>query len=556
MKLRNKLILIYFVIGIVPMILIVFVSTYLMGDILREKEEQNIKTYLTQTINNVDSELMAFNKLSQYISFNTTISQVFTSDYDNSYDLYKEIVSVIQPQLDTVIYFGDIAKRATIYADIRGKKYDTIVVPLKEIQDEYWYRDVCRDIKSHWYVDRENGTAFCASRIAILKQQGMVGIFYVEIDYDMLFEDLSNMGKNYGVFITDENNEVVYSTSKFEDKYAKYELRYDEFMKLDNESEYTILSENLNEATWKIWMYKHEESIISDTKPIKILATLVIVVCTVTLFLGMIWLGRFITSRIMYLRRGMVAAESGDFTLRLEVMGEDEIGELIHGYNTLLGKIQALITEVYESEIAQKKYEMKALQNQINPHFLYNSLSLINWKAIENDNSDISDITLALSKFYRTSLNKGRNTLSISDEISNVKSYIAIQLVMHDNEFDVEYDIAPEILSYETLNLILQPIVENAIEHGIEVMGDNKRGYIIIKGWMENDCVYISVTDNGVGMDAEKAANIITQHSKGYGIRNVNERIRLFYGEQYGLSVCSEIDKGTTITVCIPVREM
>ena len=119
---------------------------------------------------------------------------------------------------------------------------------------------------------------------------------------------------------------------------------------------------------------------------------------------------------------------------------------------------------------------MTALQAQINPHFLYNSLSLINWKAIEKGNDDISDITLALSNFYRTSLNKGRNTLSIAEEISNVKSYIAIQLIMHDDEFDVDYDIAEEILPYETLNLILQPIVENAIEHGIDVKSDGERG--------------------------------------------------------------------------------
>jgi two-component system sensor histidine kinase YesM len=209
---------------------------------------------------------------------------------------------------------------------------------------------------------------------------------------------------------------------------------------------------------------------------------------------------------------------------------------------------------VYESEITQKKYEMKALQNQINPHFLYNTLSLINWKAIENGNKDISEITLALSNFYRTSLNKGKNVLPVADEIKNVKSYIAVQLFMHDYDFDVEYDIDEEIMGYESLNLILQPIVENAIEHGLEVMEEDKRGLLIIKGWLQDNKIYISVTDNGVGMDEDKAATIITQHSKGYGMRNVHERIRLFYGDEYGLSVHSEIDKGTTITVCIPAN--
>ena len=128
--------------------------------------------------------------------------------------------------------------------------------------------------------------------------------------------------------------------------------------------------------------------------------------------------------------------------------------------------------------------------------------------------------------------------------------------MMHDNEFDVEYDIDNSILEYETLNLILQPIVENAIEHGIDVKDDGERGKITIKGWMEDGKIYISVTDNGVGMDEEKAKSIITQNSKGYGIRNVNESIELYYGEEYWLKIKSEPGNGTCITVCIPAIEI
>ena len=222
----------------------------------------------------------------------------------------------------------------------------------------------------------------------------------------------------------------------------------------------------------------------------------------------------------------------------------------------MIGQVQRLIEQVSESKLTEKKHEMKALQNQINPHFLYNSLSLINWKAIEVGNKDISNITLALSNFYRTSLNKGKNTLSIADEISNVKSYIEIQLVMHDYEFEVIYDIDDDILDYETLNLILQPIVENAIEHGIDVKEDGEKGIITIRGRKDGDVIHISVEDNGVGMEEDKAAVIITRDSKGYGIRNVNERIQLYYGEQYCLNVKSKVNEGTCITVCIPARKV
>lgn len=557
MKVRNKLILIYCVIGIIPMLVVVMVSSSLMSDILRQREEQNLTTYMKQAAYSVDSELVTYNNLSNYITFNDVIAKVLITDYDNPYDLYEQINSVVKPQLDTVIYFGDAVKRATFYVNIDAKKLDELIVPLSEVSDEHWYKRACKDVEPHWYVDKEENIAFCVRRSAVLKKNGVLGLFYVSVDYEKLFEGLTyNMGTNYGMFVVDGDNNVVYETCNFENKYKKYHLEYEEFENLNNKSEYKIFSEQLEQTDWKLYLYKPDVSIVSDTRPITFLATVVIVVGVVTLVLGMIWVGKFITSRLSYLRDGMVATETGDFSLRLEEVSNDEIGELIRGYNTLLGKIQTLITEVYESEITQKKYEMKALQNQINPHFLYNTLSLINWKAIENGNKDISEITLALSHFYRTSLNKGKNVLPIADEIKNVKSYIAVQLFMHDYEFDVEYDIDEEIMQYESLNLILQPIVENAIEHGIEVMEEDKRGLITIKGWIEGSDILISITDNGVGMDEEKAASIITQHSKGYGMRNVNDRIHLFYGENYGLSVYSEINKGTTITARIPIKRV
>ncbi len=555
-KLRYKLFLVYIVIGIVPMMLTIIVSTNLMTTILKEKEKKSILTYLNQAAYNLDSELIAYNSLSDYITFNNTIAQVLIADYENPYDLYSNIVSVIKPQLETATYFSDSAVQVSIYTDIDGKKYDNIILPLDEIRDKFWYKTVYKDVACHWYVDKKEDIAFCVRRMAMMNQ-GKLGVFYISVDYGKLFAALSNdMGKNYGIFITDKNDEELYSLAKFEDKYAGYELSYDEFVNLKSDSEYTVVYKDLSQAPWRIWLYKPDKTMVSDTEPIKSFIYIVIAIAFVAMIIGIFWVSRFVTGRIAYLRDGMKAAGEGDFSIRLEAEEKDEIGELIRGYNALLGKTQTLIKEVYESEITQKKYEMKALQNQINPHFLYNSLSLINWKAIENGNKDISNITLALSNFYRTSLNKGRNTLSVAEEISNVKSYIEIQLMMHDNEFDVEYDIDNSILEYETLNLILQPIVENAIEHGIDVKDGGERGKITIKGWMEDGKIYISVTDNGVGMDEEKAKSIITQNSKGYGIRNVNERIELYYGEEYCLKIKSEPGNGTCITVCIPAIEM
>ena len=218
----------------------------------------------------------------------------------------------------------------------------------------------------------------------------------------------------------------------------------------------------------------------------------------------------------------------------------------------MIFQIKSLIEDVYESKLIQKDYEMKALQAQINPHFLYNTLSLINWMAIEADQTEISKITLNLSTFYRTALNKGKNTLTVRDELKNTRSYLDIQLMMHDYEFDVDIDINDEILEYKILNLILQPLVENAIDHGIDLK-TNGRGRITITGKKEKDNIYLIVEDNGVGMEQDKINTILTNKSKGSGVRNVNERIKLYYGEDYSMHIESEIGRGTKIIIKIPV---
>ena len=163
----------------------------------------------------------------------------------------------------------------------------------------------------------------------------------------------------------------------------------------------------------------------------------------------------------------MKDVKKGNLEVTVTSDSKDEIGELVQGFGDMVNRIKTLIEEVYEGKISLKEYEMKALQAQINPHFLYNTLSLINWKAIEADEKDISKITLALSRFYRTALNKGNSMMPLADEISNVKSYLDIQLIMHDYEFDVEMDIDERINYYDAPNLILQPLIENAIDHEI-----------------------------------------------------------------------------------------
>ena len=252
----------------------------------------------------------------------------------------------------------------------------------------------------------------------------------------------------------------------------------------------------------------------------------------------------------------MEQIESGDLSVTVTQDSTDEIGLLIQRFGYMVNRIKYMIDEVYKSKILQQEYEMKALQAQISPHFFYNSLSLINSKAILAGHEDISNMAQFLSTFYRTTLNRGKNTIQIKDEFKNVTSYIEIQLMMHSNTFDVSYDIDDDILDYVMLNLLLQPLVENSIVHGLDYKETNGRGLISITGKKDSNNIVFTITDNGCGIPPQVLKSILTTETKGYGIQNVHHRVQLYYGNKYGLSYKSELSKGTTVYLTIPKKNL
>ena len=321
-------------------------------------------------------------------------------------------------------------------------------------------------------------------------------------------------------------------------------------------SNYIVVSQGTGVSGWTAYLYKTDSMTSLRTKYIIMFFFGIMVICLITWVVASKAFSRFVVKDITALRDNMLSVENGNLEIMVESDSKDEIGSLVRSFGNMLAEIKRLIHEVYESKQAQKKYEMTALQAQINPHFLYNSLSLVNWKAIEAGQQDISKLTLALSTFYRTSLNRGSNILTIEKELENMKSYLEIQKFMHEDEFDVIMDIDDDILQYNTLNLMLQPLVENAIEHGVSLKEDG-RGYIKIIGRKDESKgqIYLIVEDNGIGIEPELLESILEFKTRGYGVRNVNQRIKLYYGEEYSLRIESTVGEGTKCTVCIPMTK-
>lgn len=555
-KIRYKLIIIYTFIGLLPMLILFVFCYYQIKNILTQNENESIQSYLYQATISMDNNIKIYNNLSDYISFNQTISQVVRSDYDLKYEMYNQIVLILDPMLASLKYFHDDLNQATIYIESDIVKHDTTLAPISEIKDEDWFYEVKDSNNQNWYVNKKDKKTFLARKMPILDNNGILGILYINVDYDNLFQPFEQaVISNYGIFITNENKEVIYNKSQFDKEFNELSLNYKQFLKeieKSNNSKYEIVSNMSNETNWRVWLYKPKKLVVRSIQSIKIMILLAVILFVLA-FIFILAAVDMIVKRIEKLKNNMLEVEKGNLIITVESNDKDEIGDLIRGFGKMIKEVQILIKEVYESKISEKKNEMKALQAQINPHFLYNTLSLINWKALEAGSEDISRITLALSTFYRTSLNKGKNILKIEDEINNTKSYLEIQSMMHDDDFDIAINIDEEILQYEIINLVLQPLIENAINHGIDLKIDG-RGLIKISGEKKDNLIYISVEDNGVGMDEEKSKLIITQGSHGYGVRNVNERIKLQYGDGYGLKVESKVGIGTKITICIPAN--
>lgn len=220
----------------------------------------------------------------------------------------------------------------------------------------------------------------------------------------------------------------------------------------------------------------------------------------------------------------------------------------------MMDEINRLIEEVYENKIALKEFELKALTAQINPHFLYNSLSIINWMAIKSRQKEISRVTLALSTFYRTALSKGADMVTVENCIRNIEAYLEIQLIMHDNDFKVEWNIDPSVQQELVPKLILQPVVENALEHGLDVKEEGEK-ILRLSFLADGSDVVIQVDDNGMGMEQEQAEKLITYQAKGYGLKNVNDRMCILYGEDYAIRIFSKVDEGTRVEMRIPGKE-
>ena len=397
---------------------------------------------------------------------------------------------------------------------------------------------------------------------------GTAVLYLDEKDVASIYLD-NIVNQNDKFFIIDEEKNII-STQDKNELYKRFdEERYlgryhlDEFSDMksiirDIEGKQALITvQNFSKLNWKIISVIPLDEITNENRGMTKLIVIFGAACLICAFIASYLISYMISKPILKLATVMKEIKSGDLKLRADLNAKGEIGMLADGFNSLMDKINALLEQIYKEQKAKRKNEFKLLQSQIKPHFLYNTIETI-ISFIKLDLKDNAMMTARyLAGFYRISLSKGNDIITIKDEMDLINNYLSIQKLRYVEYLDYQLEFAEEILQFQIPKLTLQPLVENAIYHGLKQKED--KGLLTIKGYFEQDVIKIEVTDDGVGMSEEQISSVLNkpsdeQKSTDFGIHSVDSRLKLLYGEEYGLSIESRVEEYTRVTVRFPAE--
>ena len=385
---------------------------------------------------------------------------------------------------------------------------------------------------------------------------------------DVRFSQIANYVDEVGIgqhgycFIMDKKGNIVYHPQQ---QLIYSGLKSEQTDILTRAGDGTLVKKNviysirsLDNCDWRIVGVSYIDELVTvKVRGAMQILLVMIAFVLVTVFLSSFLLTHMISHPIQSLVKAMkdFEADAEEFSYQ-PVHGSKEMIALSDSFGHMVGRIQDLMEKVRREEITLRKTELKALQAQINPHFLYNTLDAIGWMCEEERSKDAVEMVNALARLFRISISKGHELIPIGKEVEHARSYLMIQNFRYKNQFTYSFDIEEECLPYLCNKITLQPIIENAIYHGINRMVDE--GEIRIRIYGEGDDIVFSVSDKGVGMSKEQCGNILKSEpgdQTGIGIKNVNDRIKIYFGEEYGITIESEPDEGTCVSIRMPKVE-
>ncbi len=582
LPLQQKIISNYIVLLIIPIVIYYLIFNVYTFNI-KNKELALINQLDRQAVENVDGYIRDLMQLTiqplYYPQILDTLKEPVRLTYDKSTILTDMVnrIAVSKKYIHSVFLF-DVHGNMLTYCMINAQ----LVKPYNPI-NEKWF-DECLSLNgsplvsgSSWFENAteqipKNMFVFSVSRtLKDLYSIRKVGIISIYSEITVLRDICSKIRSVKGekILVLDSNGSIVYDVDEtkigktiFDPKCGlvflnKLDLKRQHNYTYVNRKRYLINSFEIGSAGWKLIRIIPENVLYTNARNIRSRLFFLIIGFTVLSLLLSISMAYGITKPLQKLTSTMNRVEKGDLSTRFHVKYHDEVGQLGQSFNNMVAEIDNLINDVYFTKMQEKETELNALQSQINPHFIYNTLESIRMMAKLNDDAETSDMLSILGKLLRYGISNKSQVVTVKQEIEHLQNYLFLQNQRFDNQFELEISIPEYFYSLPIIKLIFQPIVENAIYHGLET--SDQKGKIDIKGYEVEKGICFEVQDNGVGMTPEQVEQLVerlkhsmTEGSHGLGLRNVNERIKLYYGDQYGIRVASEFGKGTLIRIELP----
>lgn len=580
LSVRTKFVAAYVAILIIPVILtgiymynVMSRSAIVQARLVMEQNLLQTKASILQkqkVIENVSSILAYDRQFTDFLGYTYSNENLKLQEYQFTFSpLVRNIL-----QQNNSIYSIRFYMKDFILTEMLNSFYS-----ISKIGSPGWYNtlDISRPKKSGWVSSNDliiyspNGEKRAVNVIscntlmhATTNYKMPVGVLEIDMKESVMFDMLRDpvVSKFGHVFIADSNNRIVsnnipelYMKDISESGYIGFKSGERQSLICEvNNKKAIVITTPVNEIGCSVVGIFPVENFNGEIR--KTVIEIIIVLLVSALILGVIiyLITNALLSRIRKLIKAMKLVRAGNLDVSVPVNTSDEFGELALNFNHMTGRIHELVETVYKIQLLEREAELKALEAQINPHFLYNTLATISWIARKGDPQKIVKMSNALSKFYRLVLSKGVRLISVKEELEMVKAYLYIQKVRFENAFDVVYKIDDSVINKKITKNILQPIIENAINHGIEPK--LQHGTIIISAQELDGNLVFQVIDDGVGMNNVTLQNILhgkVERSKGsgYALKNISERLKSYYGKDCVFEIFSRSGIGTSISISI-----
>lgn len=580
-SMRVKLFASFFLLIFIPIIVLTVFAAYRSTAIIQEQSMEIARLYLQQTENEMESELYKIATVSSSVAQTAEVHEVlekqntgisFSEEYDDMNELYKTIESTraLQNLYQIRLFISD---------SFTHSRSNYITYPLSSVSDTDWYHQLVEQYQTQTLLPPSifqpplsepqevlSVVTLIRSRKNITRILGVVSVDVVKSDLIDILQR-NNYAEQSAAYLVDENlNIVCGANSTFPvseaDLAAQLQQMRDTFGASSGVSTAGNAVYGLSAPIfdgWRIFTVASMGNLLSPVSDLRDQMILLTVIISIIAFCLSYLYARYSTRRIKTLAEQVRRVENGDLSVSCIVDSEDEIGELQNSFNFMVRRISLLVDERYNLGKNLKDMELRALQAQINPHFLYNTLDMIAWKAMASGNQETVDIVVKLARFYRLSLSNGSDFLPLSDEVEHVRLFVELTNLCRSRNVQLITEVAPNIADYPIMKLILQPIVENSLFHGLYELSD-RVGVIRLTAEQIGSYVQIQIADNGIGIEKSKLAELLAKKEKpvvntkrgGYGIGNILERLRIYYDDRFTFQIESAILTGTTVTIRIP----